>query len=128
VAEYRTFKDYVSAGGENEIRTWLDVLPKAAKVKINALIRRLQVVPFLDMPEVRMLRGECDGLLELRVTAEKVQYRPLCCYGPGRGEVTILVGAIEKGSKFVPLTACAIAQTRKARLAEGGRTLDHDFG
>lgn len=79
------------------------------------------------MPDSRMLQGDCDQLLELRREIEGVQYRPIGCHGPGRAEVTLLFGAIEKGGKFVPLTACDIAQNRKARLAEKGRTCDHDF-
>lgn len=122
------FKDYVDSGGENVVRSWLDRQPKAAKAKINALIRRLEVVDWLDMPEVRMLQGECDGLMELRTQAGNVQYRPLCCYGPQRREVIILIGAIEKGRKFVPPSACRTAQERKAQLAERGCTCDHDFG
>lgn len=73
------------------------------------------------------LHGECDGLLELRRESGNVQFRPICCYGPERGEVALLVGAVEKGGKFVPASACSTAQDRKARLTEKGRTCDHDF-
>ena len=127
MAKPRTFKDYVAPNGENVVHSWLNGLPKLAKAKVNALIGRLEVVDQLGMPEVRMLHGECDGLMELRREAGNVQYRPICCYGPGRGEVTILLGAIEKGGKFVPPNACEIAQARTARLIERWSTCDHDF-
>lgn len=127
MAGYRTFKDFVDPDGENVILAWLNALPKAAKAKINALLRRLEVVRSLEMPEARMLHGECDGLLELRRESGNVQFRPICCYGPERGEVALLIGAVEKGGKFVPASACSTAQDRKARLTEKGRTCDHDF-
>lgn len=74
-----------------------------------------------------MLHGECDGLMELRRQSGNVQYRPIGCYGPGQREVTLLVGATERGGRFVPPSACETAQERKARLIETGRTCDHDF-
>ena len=127
MARYRTFKDYVTPDGENVVRSWLNDLPKRARMKIDAAIRRLEVVDQLEMPYVRVLKGVCHGLMELRIESENVQYRPLCCYGPGEKEVTILFGATEKGGKFVPLSACSIALARKAQLTERGRTCDHQF-
>ncbi|MFT4036837.1 MAG: type II toxin-antitoxin system RelE/ParE family toxin [Thermomicrobiales bacterium] len=109
------------------IRTWLDHIPKEAKVKINALLRRLEVMESLRMPEVRMLHGECDKLMELRREVGNVQYRPICAYGPASAEVTLLIGAIEKGDRFVPKSVCDTAQQRRARMGEKGRTREHDF-
>jgi len=128
VGGYRTIKDYVSASGENEVLAWLNDLPKQAKAKINAMIRRLEVLEDLKMPQVKPLHGPCSGLIELRIKgADNIQYRPLCCHGPGDKEVTILAGAIEKGGKFVPRSACSTAQVRMAEIVRGGRTCDHDF-
>jgi hypothetical protein len=128
MARYRAFRDFVADDGANTVRAWLDALPVRAKRKINVFIERLEVVDQLEMPTVRVLKGSCDGLMELRVKSENVQYRPLCCYGPGQGEVTILFGATERGGRFQPPTACATALARKTRLGERGRTCDHDFG
>jgi len=127
VASYWTFKDYVAAGGMNEIHAWLDGLPERAKAKINWRIRQLEATKNLTRPAVGMLTRDCDGLIELRVEVGNVQYRPLCCHGPGVREVTLLFGAIEKGGKFEPLSACLIALRNKARIAGRGRTCDHDF-
>ncbi len=122
-----TFKDYVTEDGENEILAWLNDLPKRAKIRINTAISRLEVMERLEMPYARVLKGPCAGLMELRIPVENVQYRPLCCYGPGEKEVTLLFGAIEKGGRFVPLSACSTALIRKAQIGEEGRTCDHDF-
>jgi len=121
------FLDYVDDDGENQIKPWLDSLPKAAKVKINAVLRRLEVRELLGEPEMKQLKGACDGLLEVRVRDSRVQYRPLGCYGPGNHEVTLLIGAVEKGNKFEPRTACAIALTRKYAIQGGEHVRDHDF-
>lgn len=123
-----TFRDYLTAEGENVISDWLNSLPKAVKVKINARIRYFERLEELEPPQVRPLKGLCAGLLELRIYGpDKVQYRPLCCLGPGDRDVTILMGAIEKGGKFVPLSACSTAQQRKSEIAERRRTCEHQF-
>jgi hypothetical protein len=124
---YWTFRDWVEPDGENVVLTWLNGLPKRAKARINALIPRLEATQHLGPPHVKPLKGPCAGLMELRVPCEGVEYRPLCCYGPGRREVTILVGATEVGGKLVPLSACSTAHKRKARLTVEGLTRDHDF-
>jgi hypothetical protein len=80
VNEYWTFKDYLNPRGENEILDWLNSLPKGAKARINAAIRFLEAMERLEMPYVRMLKGNCSGLMELRIPYDKVQYRPLCSY------------------------------------------------
>ena len=124
----RGFRDFVNDRGENVILDWLNGLSnKKAKVRINTVISRLELMDNLELPHARMLRGSCDGLIELRIPCDGVQYRPLCCYGPGPNDVTLLIGAIEKGSKFEPKSACAIALERKRSVALAGSTTDHDF-
>jgi hypothetical protein len=81
----------------------------------------------LRMPYVRTLKGECDGLFELRIKYKNIQYRPLGCYGPGKNQVTLLMGAIEKGGKFDPLSACKTALLRKVKIHETGRIHEHSF-
>jgi hypothetical protein len=56
-----------------------------------------------------------------------MQYRPLGCHGPGDREITLLIGAIERGGRFEPQSACAIGFARKAQIHERGRTCEHDF-
>lgn len=66
--------------------------------------------------------------MELRINSHGVQYRPLCCYGPDQKGVTILVGAIEKGGRFEPRSACVVAQAHRSRLKESERLCEHDIG
>jgi hypothetical protein len=121
------FRDYVNSHGENEIHAWLNSLPKRAKARINALIRHLEAVKLFSTNDAKVLHGSCDGLFELRIFVERVQYRPLCSYGPNNRDITILFGAIEKGDKFVPATACSRALDRKAEIFVKERTCEHDF-
>lgn len=114
-------------GGRNEIHAWLSRLSPEAKAGINATIDLLEGMDQLEMPDARKLKGRCKGLVELRIRIGNVQYRPLCCYGPGKRDVTILMGAIEKGGRFEPISACSTALMRMARIEEKGRTREHDF-
>ena len=127
----RTFKDFVDANGENVIRSEFNSLPpgirKKYKAKLEWKLAHLQVVRQLEMPHVRQLTGPCSGIFEIRFEIGNVQYRPLCCYGPSDGDVTILVLAKEVGSQFVPASACATALARKALLSQRGQSVDHDL-
>jgi hypothetical protein len=124
---YWTFKDYVAADGVNEIHAWLNGLPERAKAKINWRISQLEQTPHLTRPATGKLHDDCEGFFELRVEVGNVQYRPICCHGPGDRDVTILFGAIEKGRKFVPLSACLIARRNSGHISERGRVCDHDI-
>ena len=123
----RTFRDYIDDSGRNVITEWLHDLPMEARLEINTRIQYLEVSDQLRRPDAAMLSGKCDGLFELRIRYKGIQYRPLACHGPARAQVTLLVGAIKKGNRFEPLSACDTAQKRKARIHEPGRTDEHSF-
>ena len=125
--KYRTFLDYIEPTGRNVIEEWLHGLPMEARLAINTRIQYLEVAEKLGRPYTAMLHGKCEGLFELRITHSKIQYRPLACYGPEKGQVTLLVGAIEKGDRLEPISACATALQRKANITESGRTNEHSF-
>jgi hypothetical protein len=61
------------------------------------------------------------------VRVANTQYRPLFCHGPGPGDLTLLVGALEKGDRFEPQSAPETALRRKADINIKGRTCEHDF-
>lgn len=93
----------------------------AARARIYAEIRIIRTLAELKRPEVGMLKGECKGLLELRIKVNNVQYRPLCYRGPGPREITILIGAVEKGGEFDPKNACETAFNRIELIKKHGR-------
>ena len=111
---FRTFRDYLTERGENVIRAWLDGLPKNAKVKIDRRILYLENVQYLQRePQyIKPLTGY-DGIFEIRVILQNIQYRPLGCYGPAQDEFTLLIGAIERGNRFEPRDAPDLALQRK---------------
>lgn len=91
-----TFYDFLDPRGLNLIRSWLDSLPPKVAAKIDARILYMQAVHVWPEQFVSALRGWPD-IFELRIVSGGSQYRPLCYYGPNQRNVTILLGAIEKG-------------------------------
>ena len=125
----RTFFDFVNARGENVIGTWLNGIPWEAKDAIELRFSLLRNVAQLKRPQAGILSGShCEGLIEIRVTEKGVQYRRLAFYGPGPRQVTLLVGAREKGGKFEPRNACAIAKRHIKSIESGDGTIhEHAF-
>jgi hypothetical protein len=110
-----TFFDYVDESGENVIRAWLKQQGTKVEARFDGDIRTLEAFPPEQWrrPYVAKLKGECAGLIEIRRRILRVQYRLLGFYGPNDREVTLVVGAIEKDRKWVPLTACETGLRRK---------------
>ena len=128
-----TFLDFVGPDGSNYIKAWIEGLPASVRVKVKAkFTTRLQNLAGISLlgstPYVTPLTGECSGLVEIKFEVMNVQYRPLAFYGPAREEITILIGAEERGGKLVPSTACEIAIERRGQvLADRTCVCPHDF-
>lgn len=110
-----TFRSFVSGGDRCVIQDWYDEQEPEVKAEFDTALERLRVLPPArwDWPFVGILRKECSGLIEIRFKVNKVQHRPLGCYGPLRLEFTILFFATERDRKFDPPNACATALGRK---------------
>lgn len=120
-----SFLDYLNERGDNEFLLWLRSLPKAARVKIDNRILILRAIGVWPAQYVSALKGH-EGIFELRIVFSGTQYRPLGCYGPGKGEFTFLIGAIEKGK--LPKRISELAeQRRKIILLDRSRTREHQF-
>jgi hypothetical protein len=102
-----TFQDFVDAGGRNVIRDWMDGLPPDAQAAIDDRLIRMATMRKEDWSDkwVSKYQG-LSGIFELRMPHNKIQYRPLGCYGPGRMRFTLLVGTIEKGGKIPKSDLC----------------------
>lgn len=130
-----TFLDYVDSTGTNRIKAWVEALPDSVRLKVkakfNERLRAIATFPTLsDTTYTEMLTGACDGLMEIKFLCQKVQYRPLACYGVQRHEIVILIGAEERNDRFVPLGACESALAiKQIVLADKGRkhVVTHDF-
>lgn len=120
--KYWTIKSY--KGSRNEIIEWLNGLAPNHKQTIDAFIRRLEIIEKWDSKYFKPITGY-HGIYEIKIRYKKVQYRPLGCYGPGRKEFTLLIGAKEIGNNFVPKNAPKKAQER-CKLIHDVRYVD-DF-
>lgn len=115
--------DYVDAHGRNEFKDWSSKLQKPERAKLNESIDKLMLYGEGLYPQLPT-DSEVPGILKLRITAAKVQLRPLLCRGPvnpGR-EFTFLLGAKEKDSKWSPKNAPATAEQNKLRITANSDT------
>lgn len=113
------------------IADWIGSQPPGTRQRLksalNTLLMVLETRDELDRPAVGQLHGKCRGLYELVLFVDKIQFRPIGCYGPRPGEFTLLAGATEKGSQLFPENICATAQARRLQVRFQGRTDDHYF-
>lgn len=108
--------DYVNQHGLNEFKEWTFGLEKPQRAKLNERIDKLALYGDALYPE--MLAGSSvAGIQKLKVRGN-VQLRPLLCKGPVniQDEYTLLMGAKEVGSKWVPKGAPSTAATKKAEV------------
>lgn len=106
--------DYVNIQGRNEFKVWSSRLQKTELAKLNERINKLEIYGESLYPDLPT-DSEIPGILKIRITAARVQLRPLLCRGPvnvGK-EYTFLFGAKEKGSKWLPPNAPATAQQNR---------------
>lgn len=119
------FRDFVNDSEENEVRQWIDSLEvKRARIKIDVRLRDLEKVEQLRYPYVEKWVGESD-LYEVRVVFAGIEYRLLGCYGPGRKEFSLLVGATMRDDKLEPRNAVTTAKGRMALIGDRRRTCEH---
>jgi hypothetical protein len=123
-----TILDFVDAAGMNQIRSWIDSLPRAAQAKIDTRLRFLEISGVWP-PQYVSDRKDCPGIYELRIACSGVQYRPLGFYGPRRREFTLLLGAVEKGGRLEPRDFCRSVLRRKELVnGDRNRIVLHRYG
>jgi hypothetical protein len=120
--------DYLADDGADDIRIWIDSLPKKAQAKTDTLLRYLEVTEIWPAQYLSD-RKDCEGIYEIRIVSAGVQLRPLGYFGPRRREFTILLGAVEKGGRLEPREFCRIS-TRRREIVNGNRNriTPHRFG
>lgn len=123
------FRDFTSESGRNEIHAWYLDLPKKAQAKMTSILQHLENEQnWIGSGFVKTLHGPGAGLLELVFTYGNVQYRPLMCHGPRRAQVTLLIGATERGGELAPPNVIDTAQRRKKLIERTPtRTVEHDY-
>jgi hypothetical protein len=120
------FKDREDDQGDNVIRLWARELPLKARLKFDQMLRHLAVSDRLQ-PHIKKIQGY-DGVFELVLRHDKVQYRPLGGYGPNRHEFTFVLGAIEHNNNIRPPDAFRTAERYIALLAGNRlRVCNHEY-
>src|SRR4030042_3066584 len=96
-----TFLDYVDSDGANQIEAWLDSLPRSARTGVRAKLTGILIINRVQQqlrpPHFDSLPGR--PLFKINFEKRRVAYRVLFCYGPGRGDVTLLAGAVERNNQ-----------------------------
>jgi hypothetical protein len=111
-----TLFDYTSENGNNEIKEWTNGLQKTDRAKLNAKLDMLALHGHELFPNV-LTDTPTAGIQKLRVKG-KVQLRPMLCKGPidNNKEYSLLIGVMERDSKFVPDKADQTANQRKQTI------------
>lgn len=98
----------------DEFQEWMDNQPHDVRATIHEVMDQVKINPRLEPPSVKKLE---DHVWELRAKVNRVRYRPLFCLGPGRGELTFLIGSTKtsnnKKTRFDPINAVKTAETRR---------------
>lgn len=118
-----TFRSFVSGADRGVVQEWYEKQEPTVRAEFDMTLEYLRSLPQAQWirPYVGILRKECSGLVEIRFKVNKVQHRPLGCYGPLRFEFTILLFATERDRKFEPPNACATALGRKTLVLRDRR-------
>jgi hypothetical protein len=111
---YWKLKVYISQRGSDVIDEWLESLPVDARARIRTHFAFLVTLKDWRRPYAAKLRGKTyDTIWEIRISWNKIQYRPLGCFGPEADYFTLLIGAIERSTGiFEPRNAPEIAKER----------------
>lgn len=115
------FFDFLSANGANPIEGWYQRdLSYGAQFEFDAMLKECQKTEkHTDWLHYKgHLKGKCSdyNIFELYFSCgDKLQHRVLVKFGPGRKQLTLLVGCYHKGRVYTPSNALDIAYKR-ARL------------
>ena len=114
--------DYLDERGGNPIAAWFRSIGHGAATKIETRMIMMRNLPKEQWGAnwVEKLTS-VEGVFEIKTEYMNTQYRPLCCYGPERGQITILVGACEVGGKFAPKSAPKDAEKRRKDIRSNSR-------
>lgn len=101
---------------ESDVDIWLNGLPPKAQARMDTIISYMEITrDWTRTPYFSTLQGH-KGINEIKFTFQNKQYRPLGCYGPENNEFTLLIGAMEQGNRFNPISAPLIAEKRRKEI------------
>ena len=121
---FRVFKE----AGVDVIEEWLTSLPPNIEERFRTYLVYMSNTQNWVRPYFDKLKGY-ENLYEIRVSS-KIQYRLLGCFGPGRREFTLLIGATKSGASkrksatWNPRGARKIADMRSKLILKDRRYSD----
>ena len=114
--------DFVSASGRNEIREWLDSLPKGDRGRVAQKLGLLLRIDFALLIHTSCLAGPIEktgSIYKLRVRGDR-NIQVLLCKGPDpqamNTEYTLLVGATEPNRTLAPRGASDMALRYRSEI------------
>ena len=116
-SELWTYYDFVDDRGNNVIRQWLAGIPPEVAAALDAMLDLMGGKPpgTWARPYIDALSGT-RYVREFRFKENRIQWRPLYCYGPGQMAVTLLVGASKKDRAWDPPNAIDLANERSLQI------------
>ena len=107
-----TFLGFVDNRGYNVAQTWYGSEQGAVQAEFDLLLRTIRQRSNVEWSQMRAstnLKGNYQGLTELKFTVNKVRYRPVGFFGPTKQTFTILTVATKQNFD----AQCKIALKRK---------------
>jgi hypothetical protein len=109
-----TFYDFVELSGRNPFLEWKEGLPEEASAFIDARILVMAGLARWSEKWASKYRTT-EKIIELRISFDRVEYRPLGAYMPGHSFI-LLAGATERDGRLP--TSIVDAAVRRQQQAE----------
>jgi len=119
-----TFLDFVESDGSSPVADWLNALG-SARAAIDQRILVQSAVRTWNDKWIKKYKSS-DGIYELRISWNRVEYRLLGTYRPGY-EFVLLEGAIEKDWRLPTGSITRAERRRETLLRNPSRVRRHQF-
>jgi hypothetical protein len=121
----RKLWDFLHVNGNNDVQDWIDRLSRPERIRLEHKLDYLVSAEFALILRTKALAGPLIGyrhIYKLRVMSSAA-LRLMLCQGPHdlASEITLLLGAEERDSKYVPRDAPKTADSRRVLLKENPR-------
>lgn len=119
------FFDYVERSGANPYALWHAGLEEDAQAIVDARIGTMEGQQTWPPKWTSDMKGR-DKIFEIRITWNKMQFRPMAMFAPTvRRGVVLLGGGIEKSGKLPPGLLDAVEARRDTLLSDPNRMIPH---
>jgi hypothetical protein len=120
-----TFYDYIEPSGRNPFGDWVSGLPPSAQAFIDARILQMAALDRWSEKWISKYKTT-EKIYELRITFNKVQYRPLGIYAKNYSFI-LLGGDIEKDGALPRSTIEAVQRRQRFLNEEPQHVRGHQF-